>query len=260
MRRPPTLIALATACLLGTPALAQFDADGALMRSYTNTLINTQVRERLLGIDSSRQSKKPAGRNGPQAGSPAQRPRASAHAAAPGGNTRYTSSPAVKARVRAQFLALVRRTSGEAAARAVGASMAQHDPLALWASHNAIDGMRLGDVADVMAEYWAMQWQMANRIESVEPVKVQGVRRMMAAALLSSPGFPTLSDAQRQEMAENLIYNQLLQGDAYVLAAKRGDPSLMRQVSDAAAARFRANLGMDPRALAITPAGFAPRR
>lgn len=69
---------------------------------------------------------------------------------------------------------------------------ATHDMLQLWASPAAPDGLRLGDVADAMAEYWVSNWVMANRRPDPTAGQVRAARDQVRRMLASSPALARL--------------------------------------------------------------------
>ena len=77
--------------------------------------------------------------------------------------------------------------------------------------------------------------------------------------IAQNPGFARLSIAQRQEMAETLMLNFMYQHDVYLHAVKAGDRALKAKLADAAIARFRNEMGVDLRSLALTDQGFVKR-
>lgn len=185
-------------------------------------------------------------------------------ALAPGGgrpgaavaSTSYRASPAVNARVREQFAEFIRKTSGDEAARAVSAELARKDYIREWHNHFAGDGLRPGDAADALTGYWVLNWQIANGVEEAQPERVRAVREQVRRIMGSNPAFARLNEAQRQEMAEVMIYNGVVQSNVYASAQQRGDRTLTRKLADAAVARFRNEMGVDLRQLQLTPAGF----
>ncbi len=167
--------------------------------------------------------------------------------------TAYRASPEVTRRVRQQFLGWVAQTAGQQGAAELGRVMQQQDVLALWTEQMGRDGLRPGDVADAFAAYWVQNWQMATKLEHTTPAQVQSVRAQVAPILAANPAFRRLSEAQRQEMAEILIYNQFLQGTAWMAAP---DAATKARLGDAAVARFRSEMGLDLRQLTLTERGF----
>jgi hypothetical protein len=133
------------------------------------------------------------------------------------------------------------------------------DYLALWAVHVAQDGLRPDDVADAGAAYWVENWEIANGIDTATPAQVRAVREQVHATMLAKPSFARLSDAQKQEMAEIFIYNQIVQDANYVAAMKAGNRAITGRLADAAVARFRNEMHLDLRRLALTDRGFAPK-
>ena len=174
--------------------------------------------------------------------------------------TSYRPDPAVTAKARRNFIASVSRQAGDVAGRAVEKGYAREDPLRTWARATAPDGMRLGDAADAMAEYWVLTWQMANTSDHTTPAQVQGVRRQVVAAMAASPGFVALGPAGRQALAEVLIYNTLFQNDVYVSLRRSGEMSRLKVMSDGAVSRFRDEAHLDLRSLDLTDQGLTPRR
>lgn len=170
-------------------------------------------------------------------------------------STRYRGSPAVSARVRAQFADFVARADPANADR-LRRTIAQQDLLGLWEKHVATDGLRRGDVADAMTAYWVQNWQIANKVPFASRAQVQAVRGQVARTLGASPAFAKMGDAERQAMAETFMLNFVAQGSAFSDAAARGDAAATARLSDAAAARFRKDMNLDLRALRLTGAGL----
>jgi hypothetical protein len=173
--------------------------------------------------------------------------------------TTYRAQPAVTARAQRQFVDFVRTTSGAAGADAMAHAFASQDLVQSWARQAQPDGMRPGDVADAMAEYWVTNWMMANHQTTASPEQVRGVREQVRRALAGDAAFRRLDEAGRQELAEAMMYNTLLQGTVYQAALQRHDAALETKLSDAAVARFRNEARVDLRAVALTPAGLARR-
>lgn len=176
---------------------------------------------------------------------------------APDTTTGYRPSPAVSARVRRQFVAAMGERVGTANARQLAAAMERGDPVANWSRIVTSDGLRSGDVADALAAYWLLNWTMANGREGNQ-TQVLAVRDQVHAILASNPRHAALSEAQRQEMAETLMLNFLVQHAAYGDAFKRGDQAMMHRLGDAAVARFRGEMGIDLRKLQLGNTGFTP--
>jgi hypothetical protein len=170
--------------------------------------------------------------------------------------TRYRGSPAVSARVRAQFADFVAKADPANAARLRNAVL-QQDLLGAWEKHVAVDGLRRGDVADAMAAYWVQNWQIANKVPFASRAQVQAVRAQVSRAFGASPAFAKLDDAARQEMAETFMLNFVAQGSAFSNATARGDAGAVARLSDAAAARFRNGMNLDLRRLKLSTAGFS---
>lgn len=169
--------------------------------------------------------------------------------------TTYRASPAVTQRVKSQFAEFVGRNGGDAAGLA--AAMDREDFFARWGRHVASYGLRRGDVADAMTAYWMINWQIANDVTDVSRGQVAAVKRQVLAGMSSDASFRGLNDAQKQEMAEALILNFIIQSVAYEDAMRAGDTSMKGRLGDAAVTRFRNEMGLDLRRVRLTEAGFS---
>lgn len=236
---------LATA-IAATPARADDTFTGFGSTDFMNSMMDNvrmdSLRRHMLADDDKPAS--PYRKTSPA--KPATRPAPAAKTQATG----YTASPAVTVRVREQFLAWIRQTSGAPGEAAMRQVMQQNDILALWTKQMRSDGLKPGDLADAFAAYWVQNWQMANGVETTQPAQVMAVRRQVAETM---GGF---TEAQRQELAEVFIYNQFLQGTVWMEAGQRGDTAMKRKLGDAAVARFRNEMKLDLRALKLTDQGF----
>lgn len=169
--------------------------------------------------------------------------------------TTYSTSRQVSAKAQRQFLDFIKEHSGDEAERAVAGIFAQRAPQDMWAELVAEDGLAPGDVVDAMVSYFALNWIIANQQPDAE-FSLAGVQLQVRAAMQSDPTFQALNEAGRQEFAEVLMMNFLLQqavlSDAYV----RGDAEMMQQLAEAAVTRFKSEMGIDLRALKATSAGL----
>lgn len=169
--------------------------------------------------------------------------------------TSYRASPQVTSRVKRQFAAFVGEHGGDEAGLA--AAMDREDFFARWGRHVSQYGLRRGDVADAMTAYWMINWQIANDVHDVSRDQVVAVKRQVLSGMGGDSAFRGLNDGQKQEMAEALILNFIIQSVAYEDAIKAGDTALQGRLQDAAVARFRNEMNIDLRRVRLTEAGFA---
>lgn len=109
-----------------------------------------------------------------------------------------------------------------------------------------------------LAGYWILNWIIANQAHDQE-FSTGPVLDQVRAALVGSPRFTRLSEAQRQELSEVLMMNFLVQQAVYSQAVTAEDKDLLRQLSAAAVARFSNEAGVNLRSIELTAAGFAAR-
>jgi hypothetical protein len=194
---------------------------------------------------------RPAGAGG-QIRAPSPPPR---DARPPPSVTTYRSTPAVSLKVRRQFAdGMGRRTSLEEGRR-VAQLLERNDPVRNWAQLVGGDGLKPGDTVDALTAYWMLNWVMATGMDS-DRAQAQAVREQVRAIMAGNPAFARLDEPRRQEFAETLMLNFLVQQAAYVDALKRGDKPVQRRLGDAAVARFRSEMGVDLRTLRLTAKGF----
>lgn len=170
----------------------------------------------------------------------------------------YRPSSAVTAQVKRQYVQFISETVSPQAGAQVKAVLDRQDPVRAWANLVGSDGLRPGDAADALAAYWILNWIIANGGDGGK-AQAQGVRDQVRNVMASNPAFARLNEAQRQEMAEALMLNFLMQHTAYNDAYKRRDQAAMRRLGDAAVTRFRNEMGVDLRQLQLTNQGFVRR-
>lgn len=169
--------------------------------------------------------------------------------------TTFNASPEVRRRVRGQFVDWV-KSNAPAMPAAEEARLRQADFVAEWTNAVREDGLKPGDTADALAAYWLLNWMMANGRQSNTAAEAQAVRDQTRRLLQANSGFAALRDAHKQELAEVWMMNFLLQGNAYFDAIKRGDKVLSAKLGEAAAMRFRNEMGVELTRLRLTPTGF----
>lgn len=175
------------------------------------------------------------------------RPRASA--------TAYRASPEAGADARrayAEWMSLLRSAES---GRRVAAALGDRDPVRGWARIVGDDGLHPGDMADVVAGYWLLNWTIANGADNSRE-GAEAVRRQVRQMIVASPGFDRLGEAERQRLSEALMLEFLVEHAAYADAVARGDEVAADRLAEAAVARFRTQLGVDLRALRLTDEGF----
>ena len=177
---------------------------------------------------------------------------------APVSLTAYRADPEVTQRVRRQFIDWMSKQAGPEGGRQVETAMERTDPIQNWARLVASDGLRPGDTADALSAYWLMNWMIANGGDN-NRTQTQAVRNQVRSTMAANPAYARLDEGQRQEFAEILMLNFLIQHAAYVDAMKRGDQPVLSKLADAAVARFRNEMGVDLRQLQLTDQGLIKR-
>lgn len=257
--------AAAAALLMVSPAAAQISIDSGMgpmfdgANAMSGTILQQQTLKNILGSNArasaARRPAMPAPRIAP--GAPTLRPTA-APVAGRAIATTYRASPAVSQRVKGQFADHFTRTVSPEAGTQVRALLQRSDPVRNWSQLVASDGLRAGDVADAFAAYWILNWMIANQGDN-NRAQTLAVRDQVRGIMASNPSIAGLNEAQRQEMAEVLMLNFLVQHAAYTEAMKRGDRALIGRLGQAAVTRFQNEMGVDLRSLQLTDAGLIRR-
>jgi hypothetical protein len=178
---------------------------------------------------------------------------------APAFDTSYRASPTVSARLQREFLTEIRWSAGAATRDSLAAAFAERPPLEIWQELVRKDGLVTGNVADALTSYWVLNWITANAAYSTK-VDNAAIKRQLEMAFSTDANFTSLSDQQRQELAEGYILDFLVQHAALNDAVERKDIATLNNLAGAALQRFREQMGVNLRALVPGPNGFEPRR
>jgi hypothetical protein len=117
-------------------------------------------------------------------------------------------------------------------------------------------GMSAGNTADAWAIWWIGAWQVAsgdNRPFNASVYKA--VSAQAARAMTGSPEFANATDAQKQEMAENMLLQTALISASKGIYA--GDRAMLQKLgTDVKQGAKRAGIDLD--AMTLTEDGFVP--
>ena len=137
---------------------------------------------------------------------------------------------------------------------------------ALLQSSNIIDqidqmmrpmGLRANNVADAYTLWWVIAWHAANGRQGEPDAQIMAaVKQQASNALLSTPQFASVNDAQKQEMAESMLIQAALI-DAHIDAAagKPADQAALAKAVNQGAKK----MGLDLTKMNLTEQGFVPR-
>lgn len=174
-----------------------------------------------------------------------------------GNDLRIRYEPAVSRQVEREYLASLSRQAGPPAAERFGEYFRTHPLHGQFAIAAGPYGLRKDNLADVTAAYFTVMWMTANDAPLPTKAQVAGVRRQVGA-LLSAPGAVPADMAQRQRLAESLMYKLvsmiLLREDAQ----RSGDGKALRDLAVVAARET--GKGFDLKALQLSDQGLVPRR
>lgn len=171
-------------------------------------------------------------------------------------DTSYRPSPTVSARMQREFLNRVRWSVGVEARDNLAKAFDEKAPVDIWLGLVAKDGLEPNNVADALTAYWVLNWVAANGAYDAK-IDHEPIRRQLRAAFANDPGFLTMGDMQRQEVAEGYILDFLVEQYSITTALQARDVDLLTRIGTAAAVRFRQKFNLDLLKLAPGPDGFA---
>ncbi|MEM6266707.1 MAG: DUF6683 family protein [Pseudomonadota bacterium] len=156
----------------------------------------------------------------------------------------------------ASFVEKTRKNDPEGAA-GLERSFAANDVIGLLDRELAPFGLSVSNVADAYTVWAVTAWQAAFD-PSASPTRpmAQAVRSQSSNAILASPAFASLSEAEKQEMAEIYIVQAAMIQAAVDQAG--GDQARLRQIASAVKKGARAS-GLDLDRITLTQSGFQPR-
>lgn len=173
-------------------------------------------------------------------------------------DTSYPASAVISARIQRQFLDNVRWSVSAEARNNLAAAFAERPALDIWQDLVAADGLKTGNVVDALTAYWVLNWVTANARYNFK-VDNAPIQAQLQASMAADANFRTLSNLQKQEMAEGYILRFLVEHAALNDAVVRKDITALGRLALASVTRFRQEMGVDLLALEPGPEGFAAK-
>ncbi|MBN9333442.1 DUF6683 family protein [Devosia sp.] len=182
----------------------------------------------------------------------------SAAPAAASYDTSYPPSTVISARIQRQFLDTIRWSVSAQARDSLAAAFAERPALEIWQDLVAGDGLKTGNVADAITAYWVLNWVTANARYNLK-VDNRPIQAQMQDAMARDPNFRSLSNLQKQEMAEGYILKFLVEHAALNDAMSRKDVAALGKLALGSATRFQREMGVNLLALEPGPGGLQPK-
>ncbi len=167
----------------------------------------------------------------------------------------FISSVAIRRNNYARLVEEIRITD-PAAAQKLERLFATTDVVDRIGKAMATKGLKPNNVADAYAIYWTNAWLNLNdRREDLPDKQMMAVRTQSANALLATPQFRSLTNAQKQEIAESMLVRVVLISAA--IDSAKSDPSQLANVK-IAIAKGAKEFGLDLDRMTLTSQGFRP--
>jgi hypothetical protein len=173
-------------------------------------------------------------------------------------DTSYKPSSIISARIEKKFLDSIRWNVGAEIRDQLASAFAERPALETWQELVKADGLKTGDVADAITAYWVLNWVTANARYNLK-VDNGPIQKQMRAAMEADPNFRTLTNIQKQEMAEGYILKFLVEHAALNDAMARKDVAALSRLALSSVQRFRQQMGVDLLALEPGPGGLGPK-
>jgi hypothetical protein len=120
-------------------------------------------------------------------------------------------------------------------------------------------GYSSSNLADVMTGYYVINWEVVNGADASGNTQgIRAVREQLAAALSGNAAIVSLSDAEKQRMAEGLGYTAAIAGAGKNELTRKGDSAALQQLRAAVRQSVLQQQGIDLQQIRLTSQGFAP--
>ena len=165
----------------------------------------------------------------------------------------FTVSEDLRAQHQKQFLDGIRANSPAAAD-----DLAGQDLVGLMATALQPHGLKVDNVADAFTAWLMINHGLVTGNDAdPTPAQVAGTRQLATTALLASPDLPKASDADKQNMAEVLLLQAMLNQmmvDSLKQVKPDGVPAALEEIR-----KSTRDMGLDLDRLELTANGLAPK-
>jgi hypothetical protein len=166
----------------------------------------------------------------------------------------FTSSPVVSADIRQKMIQSTVAHAAPEKRTQLQSAWAHIDPVAGVGKVLVQHGYSANNLADVMAMYWIICWQLVHGTPDPAPATIQAVDGQLRHSLLSNPSFAKLSNESKQRLAEVLAYQTY-----FGIVASRADAANREQVKASLTSQFQQIAGLDLNRLDLKPSGFVEK-
>jgi hypothetical protein len=246
-RHGAALIVAALGCLCSTAAVAQWNPHftASMGRGYGNIALSQSILSgtRRLGTGATVRS------NVPRAASltPAQIDAA----------LTYTADPTQSDRIR---VAMIDTMGGQNPATREQMTKAFADDAVLKEFDRVMsaNGHSSRNVADDMAALLVLCWEIYTG-GTANKLQIAGAHRQSRGIFLGTPALRTMTNAEREEMAERIAYQFVISDMVNQVALRSGDQAQQAQIRQSAAAVMRQRVDIDITRLRLTERGFSKK-
>lgn len=169
----------------------------------------------------------------------------------------YKPSPEISAQLKERFWNTIKQNNPQSAEE-IDTTLRHQDVIGTFKADMAPYGLRADNVGDTVTAYWLTMWLVANQAPIPSKNLVQAAQAQVGKIVLHNKLISNKNDAQKQVVAETLIYETMIALGMHNRAIESGEPSQIRELSDAAYNNMlRQNI--DLRGLNLTSQGFVTK-
>lgn len=173
-------------------------------------------------------------------------------------DTSYRASPSLSTRIQRDFLDTIRWSAGTEVRDNLATAFAERKPVEIWQDLVSEQGLEPNNVADALTAYWVLNWITANGAYTAK-IDNAPIQRQLRVAFSQDQTFLGMNDQRRQQMAENYVFDFLLEHALLNQAIATRDLDTLNRLAAAAVARFERNMGVNLLAIVPSAEGFRPR-
>ncbi|ELS05291.1 hypothetical protein Xen7305DRAFT_00050340 [Xenococcus sp. PCC 7305] len=169
----------------------------------------------------------------------------------------YSPSPEISAKLRKRFWNTIKQNNPQSAEE-IDTTLRHQDVIGTFKIDMAPYELRADNVGDTVTAYWLTMWLVANQASTPSKNLVKAVQNQVSKIVLQNELISNKNDAQKQVVAETLIYETMLALGMHHRALQSGNPLQLQELSDAAYTNMLKQ-NIDLRSLDLTPQGFTTK-
>jgi hypothetical protein len=171
----------------------------------------------------------------------------------------FEPNPAVSTNVHQKIAQILLSHAPPEKRAAVEQELSKFDPVPPFNSTLMKSGFSPHDLADVTTAYVADCWQLMNDAPDPPQATLLALNQQLRRALLKDHVLAKMNNGEKQQTAEIMAYEVVLNLTLTRIPNVQNDPSRRAQAQESLAIQFKQVIGLDLRHLDLTPSGLRDR-